>query len=126
MLYYQHKETGKIIGSLHSWHDKINAKGEFDGVITQIVMPDVQLGNGIICHLMDYRDLQKGYKRISKKIALEKYPDFGQLRHVDDMHNKSITYTAQRYLDELKPIREKGFGNSFKNCFKPLNNAKEN
>lgn len=114
MYYYKHKKTGQIIGSLHNLRDSYDADGNRVGCFTDVVMPNVCVGNGIICHIMDYRELKKGYKRTNKAEALAQTPDFGQLRHIDDKNNWNISYLGDRYNKELLPIREKGIGISFK------------
>lgn len=114
MYYYQHKETGNIIGSLNNWRDFVDGNGKMIGVLTDVILPNVILGQGIISHLMDYRELKRCYKRVSRDKAFEMYPDFGQYRHRDDTINQTIHTTAQWYLDELKPIRKSNFGIKFK------------
>lgn len=112
MIYYQHKKTGQIIGSLNNFRDLINADGSISS-ITDVIIPDKWIGNGIICHCMTYSYIRDNYKRISKKLAYELFPDFGQWRHIDDDVNFSVTYFGFRYLFELKPMRVNGFGTAF-------------
>lgn len=112
MKYYKHKQTGKIIGVLGSLIDLVDGDGNIS-VITQIILPEKQLGNGILYHSMKFSDISKNYKRTNKKEAFEMYPDFGQLRHKETVYNRDIKVLAKYYLGELQPLREKGFGYSF-------------
>lgn len=110
MYYYKHKQTGNIIGSLNNIRDLVDCDGNRIGCITDVVIPNKIVGNGVICHIMSYGELRKGYKKTNKKEALSMYPDFGQYRHRGDTKNFSVTYLGERYLDELKPIRKSDYG----------------
>ena len=113
MRYYKHKQTGKIIGVLGSLIDLVDSNGNIE-MITQVVFPEKQLGNGILFHTMKFSDISNNFKRTNKKEAFEMYPDFGQFRHKDTVYNRDIKVLAKSYLSELEPLREKGFGISFK------------
>ena len=87
--------------------------GENKQCITDVIFPYRWLGNGIISHCMRYVEINKNYKRITKKKAMELCPDFGQYRHIDDDLNQSITWLASVHNEELKPLRAYGFGTPF-------------
>jgi hypothetical protein len=110
MNYYKHKTTGDIIGITGSWRDLVDANGTILFVITEAIFPNVMVGNGIICHMISFADLGKNYKRTSRKEALEKYPDFGQYRHLTTIYNVDVRERAVNYLSELFPLRKKGGG----------------
>ncbi len=112
MIYYKHNITGEVIASLNNIREIIDGGNTFK-VITDVIMPQRAIGNGVICHCMSYVYIRANYKRISKAKAFEICPDFGQWRHVDDQYNMSVTYLGYRYLDELKPMRKKPFGTPF-------------
>ena len=114
MIYYQHKITGEVIASLNNLRDLITGSNFHDcDVITDVIIPDKVLGQGIICHCMTYPHIRENYKRVSKVKALEICPDFGQWRHVHDKLNHTVRYWGYRHLEELMPVRKKPFGISF-------------
>lgn len=114
MRYYKHKTTGEIIGVTGGLRDLIDGNGNVTACITEVVLPNKWLGNGIISHMMSFTEIQKWYKRTNRKEAFAMYPDFGQWRHIDDVrHNISVTYYGSHYLNELIPMREHGFGTPF-------------
>ena len=110
MKYYQHKQTGELLGSLHNLRNLIINGKEMP--VTEVVRPNHLLGCGIISELMEYVEIYKNYKRISKKKALQICPDFGQMRHVDEVENYSIHRVASDII-ELLPIRTFGRGIAF-------------
>lgn len=112
MIYYKHNTTGEVIASLENIREVIDGGNTFK-VITDVIMPQRAIGNGVICHCMSYVYIRANYKRISKAKALEICPDFGQWRHVDDEHNRSVTWLGELYLNELKPMRKKPFGTPY-------------
>ena len=118
MRYYQHKQTGELLGSLHNLREYVQEGGNFDPspkrtqVLTEVIRPNKLLGSGVIIELMNYPDINKHYKRISKKKALQICPDFGQMRHVDSLDNYSINRLASDFV-ELSPIRTFGCGIAF-------------
>lgn len=112
MIYYKHKTSGEIIGSLNNLRDLIDMNGNMS-CITDVIIPNIGLGNGIISHCMYYSYIRQNYKRIRKTDALLAYPDFGQWRHIDDEHNFSILHLGGNYLHELLPMRSVGFGIAF-------------
>lgn len=112
MKYYQHNQTGEVIASLENIRQIMDGGNTFK-VVTDVIMPETVIGNGVICHCMSYVYIRDNYKRISKAKALEICPDFGQWRHVDDEHNMSVTYLGSIYLNQLKPMRKKPFGTPF-------------
>lgn len=118
MRYYQHKQTGELLGSLHNLREYVQEGGSFDPgpkrtqVLTEVIRPNKLLGNGVISELMNYPDINKHYKRISKKKAFQICPDFGQMRHVDTQYNYSVCRVASD-LQELLPIRSFGRGVAF-------------
>jgi hypothetical protein len=114
MIYYKHKLTGEVIGSLNNLRDLVIGTGVTSfNTITDVIMPNRVLGNGIICHCMTHVHIRDNYNRISRAKALEICPDFGQWRHIDDQHNYSVTYLGHRYLQDLEPMRKKPFGTPF-------------
>lgn len=108
--YYKHKVTGELILSLNNLRDLIDGNGKRCGCITDVIIPNYKLGNGIISTVMDYRTIRNNYQRINKKHALTIYPDFGQWRHINDTENDSVTIYGKHYLNELIPMRKNGFG----------------
>lgn len=112
MIYYKHNQTGDVIGSLNNLRDLVTGNSTFV-TITDVIFPNSVLGSGIICHCMTHTYIRDNYKRISRKMALELCPDFGQWRHVDDQYNMSVTYLGDIYLDQLKPMRKAPFGTAF-------------
>lgn len=113
MKYLQHKQTGEIILSLENLRELIDDEGQMN-VLTEVVIPNKWLGNGVISHLMSYPYIQKNYKRISKKKALILCPCVAQWRHIDDENNESV---RRRFLHDYSILKEKrpdGFGISFK------------
>jgi len=111
MHYYKHKKTGNIIGVTNCLIDQIDGEGSLT-MVTMVVIPDKQLGNGILFHTMSFVDINENYKRTNKKAAFEMYPDFGQLRHVNTIENYDVKHRATNYLEQLMPLRNKGFGYS--------------
>lgn len=109
MIYYQHKKTKDIIGVTNCLIDQIDGEDNLT-MVTMVVIPSRRLGNGILFHTMSFVDINKNYKRTSKKAAFEMYPDFGQLRHVHTIENYDIKHKATNYLEQLIPLRDKGFG----------------
>ena len=85
MRFYQHKTTGLLVASFHELLDPIDENGKMTGgCYTRVILPSKTLGNGIIFHIMHYREF-RNFKRISKEKFFELCPDFGQLRHwMDD------------------------------------------
>lgn len=111
MRYYQHKTTGELLGSLHNLREHIQ-DGKRMAPLTEIVRPNKHLGTGIISELMTFIEINRDYKRISKKKALHICPDFGQMRHVDTEKNFSI-FRMVDDITELLPIRGTGRGIAF-------------
>ena len=109
MLYYEHKRTEDVICSLNNQRDLINGKGEQQTTITDVIIPNYKLGTGVISTVMDYETLKNNYRRINKRQAYSKYPDFGQWRHVNDKNNASVSNYGFYYLNLLLGKREKGF-----------------
>lgn len=92
MKYYIHKITGEPMASFSELLDPVdgdNVDGypsqvhRTGGCYTRVVFPNKWLGDGIIFHILHYRDLKK-FKRIRKEKFYELCPDFGQLRHWGD------------------------------------------
>lgn len=117
-LYYQHKITGQVILSLNNLRDLIDEDGKRCGCITDIIIPDYKLGNGIICTVIQYKTLYSNYKRINKKDALSIHPVFKQWRHINDTTNKSVNVYGRKYLYDLSPMRKDGFGIDFRKSTK--------
>ena len=99
MKYYQNKTTGEIIGvenlrELLSFPTEQSISLGFKGYsrqsIVDVIMPNKILGQGIDTFSMSCTFLKENYKRISKKIALAKYPDFHQYRFEDLQFEKKI------------------------------------
>lgn len=67
------------------------------------------MGSGVISTVIDYNTLKRNYKRINKSVAISKFPDFGQWRHVNDKNNMSVSNYGFYYLNLLLAKREKGF-----------------
>lgn len=92
MKFYIHKETGEPMASLHELLDPTtgdNVNGypsqieREGGCYTRVIFPNKWLGDGIVFHIMHYKNFSK-FKRISKEKFFELCPDFGQLRHWGD------------------------------------------
>lgn len=62
---------------------KLGFKGYSYSVVYDMVCPNVILGEGIVSFCISYSYLRQNYKRIKREIALEKYPEFNQYRHID-------------------------------------------
>ena len=92
MKFYQNKNSGEIIATtmmveLLSPPTESSIKLGFEGYSRQTaykaIMPNFMLGNGIGSFVITYSLLHSDYKRINKKIALEKYPNFKQYTFED-------------------------------------------
>lgn len=92
MRYYIHKETNEPMASFAELLDPVtgdNIEGypnqivRSGGCYTRVVFPNKWIGNGVLFHIIHYRDLKK-FKRISKEKFFELCPDFGQFRHFGD------------------------------------------
>lgn len=92
MKYYQNKVTEEIIGVENMRQlithptpksEELGYRGYSYKVIYDMVHPNRILGNGIDTYCITHSYLKENYKRISKKIAIAKYPQFKQYRHVD-------------------------------------------
>lgn len=90
MKYYQNKTTSEIVG-IENMREvisfptpqgvKMGYKDHSYSVVYDMVCPNKILGNGITSFCIAHGYLTANYKRISKKVALLKYPDFEQYRH---------------------------------------------
>ena len=118
MKFYQHKQTGELMGSLDNLRDLII--GNTVTCVTDVVYPYRWLGNGIISHCTTYEEIRNNYKRISKIKAKKLCKDFGQWRHIDDIGNRTIIRNGQYHLGELLDKREIGFGRPFTELAKKL------
>lgn len=92
MKYYQHKETGEIIGVQNMRHlithpttksESLGYKGYSYAVVYDMICPNSLLPNGLTSFSIQHTFLTKNYKRIRKEIALAKYPDFRQYVYSD-------------------------------------------
>ena len=108
MKYYQNKKTGEIIGvsnmrevisSPTEQTNKLGFKDYSYQVVYDMICPNKILGNGITSFCITYRFLSDNYKRINKKIALDKYPDFEQYRHKHLL--KEVEQTGLSSIDIL-------------------------
>jgi hypothetical protein len=100
MRYYRNKVSGEIIGVFnmrelisHSTEQSIKlGYGNYSRqTIYDMICPNILLGAGIASFSIAATYLQNNYKRISAKIALEKYPEFRQYVYEDlvEESNKS-------------------------------------
>lgn len=90
MKYYQNKTTSEIVG-IENMREVISFPTEQGremgyrnysySVVYDMVCPNKILGNGITSFCITHGYLTANYKRISKKIALLKYPSFRQYRY---------------------------------------------
>lgn len=92
MKYYQNKTSKEIIGVENmrelithptEQSESLGYKGYSYKVIYDMICPNKILGNGIKTYCVTHSFLRENYKRINRKIALEKYPVFKQYRHKD-------------------------------------------
>lgn len=90
MKYYQNINSGAIIGienmrqlMTEPTEQSINLgyKGYSYKVIYDMICPNYILGNGIDTFCINHSFLQSNFKRVNKKIALKKHPEFIQYRH---------------------------------------------
>ena len=109
MKYYQNKTTGEIIGicnmrDLISHPTEKSEKAGYNGysyqVIYDMVCPNKLLGNGIVSYCITHSYLSENYKRINKKTALSKYPEFKQYKYSDLIDESEKTGVAK--LDILQ------------------------
>ena len=100
MKYYQNKTTGEIIGvenlrELLTFPTEQSIQLGFKGYsrqsIVDVIMPNKLLGNGVKTYNMPFTFLKANYKRINKKIALAKYPNFHQYDYEDLQMEKAKT-----------------------------------
>lgn len=103
MKYYQNLKTGEIMGIENMRQlithptpqsESLGYKGYSYKVIYDMICPNNILGHGIVSYCITHSYLRDNFKRINKKIALEKYPEFKQYRHSqlkDDAEKKGIT-----------------------------------
>lgn len=93
MRYYENKKTGEIMASYHNLRDVILPTdnnhiklGWVDYkimVVTDVILPNKILGNGIITYCMPYTFIRDNYKRIKKAKAFERYPNLHQYTYQD-------------------------------------------
>ena len=92
MKFYQNKNSGEIIAttmmvellSPPSDHSKrLGFEGYSRQTAYKAIMPNFMLGSGIGSFVITNSLLNSSYKRINKKIALEKYPNFKQYVFAD-------------------------------------------
>jgi hypothetical protein len=92
MKYYQNKETSEIIGvenmrEVISFPNQqsmnLGYKGYSYEVVYDMICPNKILSNGITSFCVTHAFLITCYKRINKKLALSKYPEFKQYSYED-------------------------------------------
>jgi len=109
MKYYQNKTTNEIIGIKNMRHvisepNEAQIKlGYIDhsySVVYDMICPNHLIGNGFTSFCISYKHLSKSYKRINKKLALSKYPEFRQYGY-DDLKKEANKLQCST-LDILK------------------------
>jgi hypothetical protein len=113
MKFYKNIRNGEIIGVMNM-RELISSPNEnsialgFKGysrmTIYDVIHPNKMLGNGIVSFCITNSFLRENYIRVSKEIALSKYPIFKQYRH-SDLVNES----KERGIDSLNILMEQKF-----------------
>ena len=113
MKYYQNKETSEIIGitnmreviSLPTMRSAtMGYVNHSYQVVYDMICPNKILGNGITSFCITHKFLSACYKRINKKLALNKYPEFEQYRHSHLLKESRATG-----VDSLKLLQKQTF-----------------
>lgn len=110
MKFYQNKTSGEIIGILEmvellSPPTDLSKKLGFEGYSRQTaykaIFPNFMLGRGIGFFVITNSLLINNYKRINKKLALSKYPNFKQYRFED-----LVSESSNLGVDRLSVLRK--------------------